>query len=47
MWYKYETAEKIGKRIAGISKKESIKADNASGVVTHPKTGEKIYWQGN
>ena len=46
MWMNYETNEKIGKRIAGISKKESIKADNASGVVRHPKTSEKIYWQG-
>ena len=46
MWRKYETAEKIGKRIVGISKKESIHADNASGVVRHPKTGERIYWDG-
>ena len=44
MWYKYETAEKIGKRIVGIRKEESIKAFNDSGVVRHPKTGERIYW---
>lgn len=42
----YYSNEKIGKRIKCISKMDSLRADNASGVVAHPKTGEKIYWQG-
>lgn len=46
MWKCYETNEKIGKRIVGISKRDSLKADNANGVVRHPKTGKRIYWEG-
>ena len=45
MWMNYDTNKELGKRINGITKKQSLKADNASGVVRHPKTGERIYWQ--
>lgn len=47
MWYLYDTAESIARRIRGISKRDSIEAakhDGGCGVVTHPVTGQRIYW---
>ena len=47
MWYDYQTGNKIAKRINGITAKESIEAakhDGGCGVVSHPVTGESIYW---
>lgn len=49
MWIDYITGASIGGRIPGIKKRESItqaKFDGGRGVVQHPKTGQKIYWQG-
>lgn len=49
MWYKYNDGSQIAKKIKGITKAESIeqaKFDGGCGVVTHPKTGERIYWLG-
>jgi len=45
MWMSYNENKPVAKKIKGISKKQSIKADNASGVVKHPATGELIFWQ--
>ena len=48
MWHRYEDGKEIANKIKGISKRDSIgqaKFDGGRGVVIHPKTGERIYWQ--
>lgn len=47
MWRKHENNESIAKRISGIraqDSKDAAKHDGGCGVVTHPVTGERIYW---
>ena len=49
MWHDYQTGKEIAKRIPGIAKADSIEAakrDGGCGVVSHPATGERIYWGG-
>ena len=42
MWYEYDTAKPVAKKIKGVTKKES--KNEPAGVVLHPISGIKIYW---
>jgi hypothetical protein len=47
---KYYDNTEISNKIYGINKKMSIQAakkDGGLGVISHPETGEPIFWQDN